>query len=265
VEAPLGLPPKNVDEIVDRFAAAITPRTKIISCGHTVYISGLISPLKELSKLAHDKGILIAGDSAHGLGMLDLNLKGMGVDFFASSPYKWLGAPTGVGLFFVRKEAQDKLWPTTVTGGWDTSTGAGKYEALGQRADALIFALGEAINFNNVIGKDRIEKRIKTLAAYLKRGLKNIPGIKVHTPDDPYLSGGLTAFSLDGVDADQVVEYVRDKYNIVVRTIGNKEKGTYGVRVSTPIYIGFKEIDMFLEGVQHLMSRRTPAAKPSVK
>jgi selenocysteine lyase/cysteine desulfurase len=265
VEVPFGLPPKSIAEVVDACAAAITPRTKIISCGHTVYVSGLISPLKELSKLAHDKGILMLGDSAHGIGMLDLNLKGMGVDFFASSPYKWLGAPTGVGLFFVRKEAQDKLWPTTVTGGWDTNAGARKYEGLGQRADALIFALGEAINFNSVIGKDRVEKRIKTLAGYLKRGLKNIPGIKVHTPDDPYLSAGLTAFSLDGVDPEQVVEYVRDKYNIVVRTIGSKEKGSYAVRVSTPIYIGFKEIEMFLEGVKHLMSRRSPSAKPGVK
>jgi len=260
-EVAFGLPPKNVAEIVDGIAAGITPRTKVISLGHTVYITGLISPLKELSKLAHDKGLLIIGDSAHGLGMLNLSLKDMGVDFFASSPYKWLGAPTGIGLFYVRKEAQDKLWPTTVTGGWDTFKSARKYETLGQRADALVFALGEAIDFYNVIGMDRVERRIKTLAGYLKRELKEIPGIKVNTPDDPYLSGGLTAFSLEGVDPAQVEEYVREKYNIVVRTIGSKEKGTYAVRVSTPIFIGFKEIDMFLEGVKHLMGRTVPAVK----
>ncbi len=254
-EVGFGLPPKNVAEIVDAIAAAITPRTKVISLGHTVYITGLISPLKELSQLAHEKGLLIIGDSAHGLGMLNLNLKEMGVDFFASSPYKWLGAPTGIGLFYVRKETQEKLWPTTVTGGWDTFKSARKYETLGQRADALVFALGEAIDFYNRIGMDRVEKRIKTLAGYLKRGLMKIPGIKVNTPEDPYLSGGLTAFSPEGVDPAQIEEYVRDKYNIVVRTIGSKEKGTYAVRVSTPIYIGFREIDMFLEGVRHLMER----------
>lgn len=255
-QVPFGLPPKGVKEIVDAVAAAITPRTKIISVGHTVYVSGLISPIKELSQLAHEKGILIQADSAHGIGMLDLNMKELGVDFFASSPYKWLGAPTGVGLFYVRKEAQDKLWPTIVTGGWDTYKDARKYETHGQDADALVFALGEALDFQNAIGRKRIERRIKALAGYLKQELRKIPGVKVHTPDDPYLSGGLTAFSLDGVDLAKVIDYVREKYNLVVRTIGSKEAGTYAVRVSTPIYITYKDIDLLLEGVRDLVKHR---------
>lgn len=232
-EVLFGLPTKSVDEVVGSVAAAVTPRTKIISLGHTVFITGLISPLKELSRMAHEKGVLVLADSAHGLGMLDLNMKEMGIDFFASSPYKWLGAPTGIGLLFVRKEAQDKLWPTIVTSGWDTYKDARKFECHGQDTDALIFALGEALDFQNAIGRPRIERRIKALAGYLKQELRKIPGAKIHTPDDPYLSGGLTAFSLDGVDPARIVDYVREKYNIVVRTIGDRDAGTYGVRVST--------------------------------
>lgn len=255
-EVPLGLPPKSVDEIVGSIAAAVTPRTKVISLGHTVFITGLITPLKELSRMAHEKGLLVLGDSAHGLGMLDLNMKEMGIDFFASSPYKWLGAPTGIGLFFVRKEAQDRLWPTIVSGGWDAYPDARKFESHGQDSDALIFALSEALDFQNAIGRRRIERRIKALAGYLKQELRKIPGIKVHTPDDPYLSGGLTAFSLEGVDAAKIVDYVREKYNIVVRTIGNREAGTYGVRVSTHYYITTKDIDNLLEGVRTLAAHR---------
>ncbi|MDH4273174.1 MAG: aminotransferase class V-fold PLP-dependent enzyme [Candidatus Aminicenantes bacterium] len=256
-EVPFGLPTKSVDEVVGSVAAAITPRTKIISLGHTVFITGLISPLKELSQMAHEKGVLVLGDSAHGLGMLELNMKDMGIDFFASSPYKWLGAPTGIGLLFVRKEAQDKLWPTIVTGGWDTYQDARKFECHGQDADALIFALGEALDFQNAIGRRRIERRIKTLAGYLKQELRKIPGAKIHTPDDPYLSGGLTAFSVEGVDPAKIVDYAREKYNIVVRTIGNKDAGTYGVRVSTHYYITTRDIDNLVEGVRTLASHRT--------
>jgi selenocysteine lyase/cysteine desulfurase len=188
--------------------------------------------------------------------MLDLNMKDMGIDFFASSPYKWLGAPTGIGLFFARKESQDRLWPTIVTGGWDRHQDARKFESHGQDADALIFALSEALDFQNAIGRRRIERRIKALAGYLKQGLRKIPGVKVHTPDDPYLSGGLTAFSLEGVDAAKIVDYVRERYNIVIRTIGNKEAGTYGVRVSTHIFITTKDIDNLLEGVSTLAAHR---------
>ncbi|MCD6193965.1 MAG: aminotransferase class V-fold PLP-dependent enzyme, partial [Candidatus Aminicenantes bacterium] len=141
--------------------------------------------------------------------------------------------------------------------GWDTYKDARRFETLSQRADAIIVALGEAINFQSRIGKHRIERRIKALAKYLKQELKKIPGVKVHTPDDPYLSGGLTAFSVKNVDPKRIVDYVREKYNIVVRTVGNRKKGTYGVRVSTPIYITYKDIDNFLEGVRTLVKQAT--------
>ncbi len=251
-EVPIGLPPQSAKEFVDAFRKAVTSRTKVISVSHTVYISGLISPLKELCQMAHEKGLLVAADSAHGVGMLDLDMKDLGVDFFAASPYKWLGAPTGVGVFYVRKDVQDRLWPTITTSGWDQDS-ARKYETLGQLADALIIALGEAINFQNYIGKTRIERRIKSLAGYLKQELKKIAGVKLHTPEDPYLSGGLTAFSIQGIDPQDIVDYVREKYNIVIRTVGDKEAGTYGCRVSTHMYCSYAMIDQLLEGIRTLV------------
>jgi len=255
-QVPMALFPKNPQEIVDAFAAAITPRTKIISISHTVFITGLIMPLKELSRLAHDKGLLILADSAHGIGMLNLDMKDMGVDFFMSSPYKWLGAPTGVGLLYVRKEVLDKVWPTIVSSGWDTATGAAKLDPQGQRADALLFALDEALDFNNRIGKSRIERRIKALSGRLKQELGKTPGVKVHTPVDAYLSAGLTAFSMTGAEPEKLVDYLREKYNLVVRTTGNRGAGTLGVRVSTPIYVSTKEVDMVIEGVRTLLAHK---------
>jgi selenocysteine lyase/cysteine desulfurase len=254
-EVPIGFPPDSVDEFVGSFEKEITPKTKVISISHTVYISGLISPLKELCQMAHDKGVLVLADSAHGIGMLDLDMKEMGIDFFATSPYKWMGAPTGVGVLFVRKEVQDNLWPTIASSGWDSHKTARKFETLSQRADALTIALGEAADFQNAIGKQKVEKRIKALAGYLKRELKKIPGVHLHTSEDPYISGGLTAFSIDGVESQKVVDYVRDRYNIVIRTVGSRVKGTW-LRVSTPIYVTYKHVDMLLEGIQHLVEHK---------
>ena len=255
-EVPIGLPPENVNDFISPFEKAITSKTKIISISHTVFISGLIAPVKELCSMAHEKGVLVVADGAHAIGMLNLNMKDMGVDFYATSPYKWLGAPTGVGVLYVKKEVQDRLWPTIASSGWDSNEDATKLETLGQRADSIIVALGEAMDFQNVIGRERIERRIKALAGYLKKELKKIPGIKLHTSEDPYLSGGLTAFSIEGIDPKKIVNYVREKYNIVIRTVGSKEKGTYGVRVSTPTYVSFKHIDLFLEGIKTLVSHK---------
>ncbi len=152
-EVKIPITPKKVEEIVDAFAVAITPKTRIISVGHTVYITGLITPIKELSTMAREKGILVLADSAHGLGMLDLDMKKLGADFFASSPYKWLGAPCGVGLLYIRKEVQDRLWPTIVTSGWDTYPDARRFGTHGQDADALVLALGEALDFQRIMAR----------------------------------------------------------------------------------------------------------------
>ena len=256
-EVRIGPPHKDTAEIVRSFEAAISSRTKLIVVSHTVFITGLITPLRELSRMAHEKGLLVLADSAHGLGIMSLDMKNLGIDFFCSSPYKWMGTPTGIGLLYVRKDVQDKVWPTVVSTGWDKAAGARKFDPSGQRAEAMILALDEALDFQNRIGKVRIERRIKTLAGHLKQGLAKIPGLKINTPSDPYLSAGLTAFAVEGLDPARIVDYVREKYNLVVRTIGSKEAGTLGVRVSTPIYISTKEVDLLLEGVDRLARNRT--------
>jgi isopenicillin-N epimerase len=255
-EVPIGLFPKNVDDFVGSFEKAISSKTKIISISHTVFITGLIAPVKELCAMAQKKGVLVVADGAHAIGMLNLDMKDMGVDFYATSPYKWMGAPTGVGVLYVKKEVQDRLWPTIASSGWDSNKGAMKLETLSQRADPIIVALGEAMDFQNVLGRDRIERRIKVLSGYLKNELIRIPGVRLHTSEDPYLSGGLTAFSIEGIDPEKIVNYVREKYNIVIRTVGSKEKGTYGVRVSTPTYVSFKHIELFLEGIKTLVNHK---------
>jgi selenocysteine lyase/cysteine desulfurase len=255
IEIPIGVPPKSVDEIIGSFEKQITERTKVISISHTVFITGLIFPLKEISEVAHSRNILVAADSAHGFGMLNLNVKELGIDLWASSPYKWGGAPTGCGILYVRKEAQDKIWPTIASSGWDYSESASRFETLGQRADPLVFALDEAMNFQIRIGRDRIERRIKSLARHLKDGLKTIPRVKLHTAMDPYLSAGLTAFSIEGVEPKTIVDYLFEKYHIVIRTIGRDDDNTSGVRVSTNIYISTEHVDMLLEGVKYLAGK----------
>jgi len=90
----------------------------------------------------------------------------------------------------------------------------------------------------------------------LRQQLRTIPGVKINTPENPYLSAGLTAFNVEGVDPARIVDYLRERYNLVVRTIGNKETGTYAVRVSTPIYVARDDIDHLVEGVKELASHR---------
>ena len=111
------------------------------------------------------------------------------------------------------------------------------------------------MNFQNHIGQERIERRIKTLARHLKDGLKSIPKVRLHTSMDPYLSGGLTAFSVEGVNPETIVNYLLEKYNLVIRTIGRDRDQTRGVRVSTHIYVSTNHVDMVLDGVKYLAGK----------
>jgi selenocysteine lyase/cysteine desulfurase len=253
IEVPLGAPPESTEQIVTAFGSAISPRTRVISVSHTEYITGLIFPVRELCAIAHQRDILVVADSAHGVGMLDLDVHELDVDVLASSPYKWCGAPAGCGVLYVRREVQGRIWPQIIAAEWDSSSaGATKFEELGQRADPCIFGLGEAVDFQSIVGKERIERRVRTLGNHLRDGLRSIPGVRLHTSTDPYLNGGLTAFSIAGVDPERIVNYLREKYNIVIRTVGREEDDTLGVRASTHIYLSTAHVDLLLEGVDRL-------------
>jgi isopenicillin-N epimerase len=83
-------PPVSVDEIVERFARALTPRTRIVVFSHITTVTGLVLPVKELCRLARERGVLTHVDGAHAIGQIPLDLHDLGCDFYASSPHKWL-------------------------------------------------------------------------------------------------------------------------------------------------------------------------------
>ena len=115
--------------------------------------------------------------------------------------------------------------------------------------------MGEAVDFQMKVGKARIHRRIHSLATQLKEGLAQIPGVRLHTSMDDYLACGLTAFSVAGVDPDELVNYLRERYNLVIRTIGSEDRGTRGVRVSTHIFVSGDDVERVLEGVDHMRTR----------
>ena len=250
-EVPLDIPPKNKDEILNAFNDAITARTRIILISHAVYHTGLVPPLKELCRLARSKNVLVAADGAHCVGMLNLNMHDLGADFYANSGYKWLGAPTGTGIFYVRKDIQKDLLPNIVEVEWEKVPSALKYSAIGRTSDPLYIALGEAIRFQKVIGKERIERRIRTLAGYLKEGASRIPGVRLLTPLDPSLSAGLTVLSVDGVKNTDLVDYLLEKYNLVIAPVFPEKNA---VRISTHIWVTFEHIDILLKGIREFLS-----------
>ena len=200
-EVELPIKPSNKQEIIDLFEKAITPRTKVMTFCHINYTNGLRMPVRELCDLARQKGIITLVDGAHAPGMLIFDLHELGCDFYAGSLHKWLCGPPGTGVLYLRKDMQHLLWPTeceTYTAGAGTIINCEKFNGRGQLITPAIATLLDAMDFQNTIGRDTIQKRILALNKYCKERIIDEWGPeKLLSPaaDNEELCTGLVAFN----------------------------------------------------------------------
>ncbi len=254
-ELPFPIPASDPSEILNLFEDAITPRTRVISVSHLTFPTGCMLPVRELAALARPRGVLTLIDGAHAIGMMDLDMHDLGADFYASSPYKWAGAPVGTGFLYMRRESQERVWPTVASMGWDDDeTGAKRYDRLSQRAGPLLLATMTALEFQNAIGRDRIEQRVRALAARLRERLREIPEVTLYTSDHPELCCGLTGFSLEGFDRIAVVNTLWERNRVWVR---ETDFGLNTVRASTHHFNTEAQVDRLAEGLHDILTEGT--------
>lgn len=254
-ELPFPIPASDAADILNRFEDAITPRTRVISVSHVTFPTGCMLPVRKLAALARPRGILTLVDGAHAIGMLDLDMSELGADFYASSPYKWAGAPVGTGFLYMRRESQERVWPTVASMGWDDDeAGAKRYDRLSQRAGPLLLATIAALEFQNAIGRGRIEQRVRALAATLRERLREIPGVTLYVSDRPELCCGLTGFTLEGFDRIDVVDTLWRRNRVWVR---ETDYGLNTVRASTHHYNTEDQVDRLVEGIHQILTEGT--------
>ena len=215
------------DELLRRFEAAITPRTKLFSLSHVTAENGLRLPAKEIVDLAHRHGAQVLFDGAQSVGQFPINLREINADYYALTGHKWLSGGMGVGAFYVRRDLIEDLdvsWTGSgaaaemdrVTGDFAWQPGARRYE-FGGRAWPLYVGLGAAVDYIEELGTDQIESRAGELADGLKRELAAIPGVTVISPMDPAMSTGIVSFEIDGMTGPEVASALWDRWQIICR------------------------------------------------
>ncbi len=244
--------PQSSEELLRPFLSALTRRTRVIAFSHVSNISGVAIPAGELCKEAENRGILTLIDGAQTFGAEAMNLHDMGCDFYTGSAHKWFMGPKEAGLLFVRKSRIEEVWPLIVGIGWqgDLEDASSRFEALGQRDDATIAATGRTVEFHNVIGKERIEARIRMLAAELRRNIQaEIPGTRFHTPLDPDLSLGVVIFAPPGVDLNRASTRLYQEFRIGCAVM----RGDFaGIRLSPQIYNTMEEVERVVSAIASL-------------
>jgi selenocysteine lyase/cysteine desulfurase len=239
-------PIEDDDAIVDAYAKAITNKTKIIHVTHVINWVGQIMPVQKIARMAHAKGIEVLCDSAHGFGLLDYKIPDLECDYWGTSLHKFLSAPIGSGMMWIKKEKIEKIWPLLCNDN-PHSPDIRKFETIGTRSFPIEQGIGEAVNFHNAIGSKRKEERIRFLKNYWAEKVKDVPRVKLHTSLKSKYSCAICGVSIDGMDPVEFDAQLFNKYKI--HTVGIKWENVSCVRVTPHVYTRLDDLDKLVNAI----------------
>ncbi|HLA09156.1 MAG TPA: aminotransferase class V-fold PLP-dependent enzyme [Pyrinomonadaceae bacterium] len=247
--------PQNLGEIAEAFERGITSRTKLILISHQVNITGQITPVKAVCKMARARGIETIVDGAHSFAQFDFKQKDLGCDYFGTSLHKWLYAPKGTGLLYVKREKIPKIWPLMAAES-KQATDIRKFEEIGTHSAAPRLAIGEALLFHNGIGGKRKEARLRYLSRYWMNRLKGLPKVRFNTSFDPEQSCAIANVQIAGVNPSQISSYLFDKHRILTVPIIHDE--FQGIRITPNVYTTLGELDRFCDVMETIARKGLP-------
>lgn len=254
----LPIPAEDEDEIVRLFESAITARTRMILLCHMVNITGQVLPVKKIVDMARARngGIPVIVDGAHAFAHLDFRLSDLGCDYYATSLHKWLTAPHGTGLLYVRRDRIKGLWPL-MAAAEEMQDDIRKFEEIGTHPEAIALGIGEALTFHQAIGGARKQARLRYLRDYWVRGLESTGRAVLNTSLKPGFACGVANVRLDGLDTAKLRDWLWEKHHILTVAILHDEFN--GLRVTPNVYTTLEELDRFVEAVGDAVRDGLPA------
>jgi selenocysteine lyase/cysteine desulfurase len=239
-------PVESADQVVDLVSSHLNARTRVCSFSHVCTVTGLVMPMARIAELTRPRDILLVCDGAQAPGMLDVDVRALGVDTYASSSHKWMLAPKGTGLLYVREEVQDRVRPLFLRSGFQAYTASS-----GTRNVATILAHGVAMDFHDTIGRGKIEARCRELESRLRGRLEAMDGLTLLTPRDDALSGGILTVSLQHADYREVRRIMLEDYGFVLKN-GRAEYNA--IRISTHIFNSEDDVDRMTEALGRVLA-----------
>ena len=249
------LAPKNVGDITAAFERGITPRTRVILISHMVNITGQITPVRAVCEMARARGIETIVDGAHSFAHFRFTRDDLGCDYFGTSLHKWLYAPKGAGMLYVRRDKIEKVWPLFAAEE-KNARDIRKFEEVGTHSAAPRLAIGEAILFHNGVGAARKEARLRHLSRYWMNRLKDVPKVRFHTSFDPGQSCAIGTVEIEGVEPGALGSHLMGAHRIFTTPIVHEE--FRGLRITPNLYTTTRELDRFCDVMERVARKGLP-------
>jgi len=246
-------PIEDDEQIVKAYENAITPKTKLLHVTHMINWVGQVMPVRKICDMAHEKGIEVIVDGAHSFGLMDFKIPDLHCDYFGTSLHKFLSAPIGSGMMWIKKEKISKIWPLL---GDDNphNPDIRKFENLGTRSFPIEQGIGEAVNFQEGIGSKRKEERIRYLKNYWAEKVQHIPKVKLHTSLNAKYSCAICGVSIDGMTPGELDTALFEKYKI--HTVGINWENIHAVRVTPHVYTTLQDLDKLVRAIAEIASKK---------
>ncbi|MCX7879451.1 MAG: aminotransferase class V-fold PLP-dependent enzyme [Ignavibacteria bacterium] len=248
----LNLPSEDKNYLIDAYVSKFSPRTKVVNLTHMLNWNGQILPVQEIAKEAQKRNIYVLVDAAHTFAHIDFKITDLNCNFLATSLHKWLCAPFGTGMLYIKKEHIKEIPPLHPTEK-PYSEDIRKFESLGTRSFPAEIAISEAINFHQIIGIKRKENRLYELKQYWTNELMKLENCKILTPLSKEFSCGLGLFSIEGKKPEEISDFLFNKYKIFVTPIN--WESISGIRITPNIYTLKSDLDFFITAIKEFVKK----------
>jgi selenocysteine lyase/cysteine desulfurase len=237
-------PPAVTDEIVDGFVKALTPATRLLAFSHITTVTGLVLPVKQICQVARQRGILTHVDGAHAIGQVPLDLHDLDCDFYVTSPHKWLLAPKGTGVLYIREELQQRLWVNIASSDWrNYERKAYRFSNFGTSNLSVMVGFKAALDFFQTLGVERIYRRIHELAGSVREAIHRYPQLRTANASADSFYAGLVSFEPVKGDLQGVVKECAARN---IRTVGGPQR----MRIATHIFTQRSELSAFFDAIE---------------
>ena len=241
--------PRSDAEIVERYARAITNKTRLLMVSHMVNITGQILPIRQICDMAHSKGVEVMVDGAHAVAHFNYAIRDLNCDYYGASLHKWLSAPLGAGLLYVNKDKISKIRPLFASAIAE-NTDVRRLNHTGTHPVATDLAIGNAIEYYYTLGPARKEARLRYIQEYSTTRVRNLPNIVLNTPADPSRACGIANVGIKGMKPTEMADTLLKKYRIW--TVAIDGQGVQGCRITPNIYTSTRELDTFVKALTEM-------------
>lgn len=247
----LNLPSGDEEYLVNAYVSKMTDKTRLVHVTHVVNWTGQIMPVRKIADQAHARGAEVLVDGAHSFAVLDYKIPDLHCDYWGTSLHKFLCAPIGTGMMWIKKEKIPGIWPLLSNDKPD-SDNIRKFESLGTRSFPIEMATGYSIDLHNLIGARRKQERLHFLKNYWMERVRDVRGIRFYTDPRPEWSCAIGNFGLEGWKAPDIAGKLFEKWKIHTTTI--ERDYVNGVRVTPNVYTMPEELDKLVTAIRTLAS-----------